>query len=63
MRGLAEKTGGEEGEVVVARARQVMNELEAMVTDVTALREDLSRQLASDGTAQQALRADPMGLG
>ncbi len=30
---------------------------------VTALREELSRQLASDGTAQQALRADPMGLG
>ena len=28
----------EEGEVVVARARQVMNELEAMVSDVTALR-------------------------
>ena len=30
---------------------------------VTALREELSRQLASDGTVQQALRADPMGLG
>jgi uncharacterized membrane protein len=30
---------------------------------VTALREELARQLASDGTAQQALRADPMGLG
>ena len=26
-------------------------------------REELSRRLASDGTAQQALRADPMGLG
>jgi predicted membrane protein DUF2254 len=25
--------------------------------------EELTRQLASDGTAQQALRADPMGLG
>ena len=31
----------EEGEVVVARARQVMNELEAMVSDVTALREEV----------------------
>jgi uncharacterized membrane protein len=30
---------------------------------VTALREELARQLASEGTAQQALRADPMGLG
>jgi uncharacterized membrane protein len=30
---------------------------------LTARREELSRQLASDGTAQQALRADPMGLG
>jgi hypothetical protein len=30
---------------------------------VTARREELARQLASDGTAQQALRADPMGLG
>ena len=31
----------EEGEVVVARARQVMNELEAMVSDVTALRQEV----------------------
>src|SRR5271154_7528510 len=31
----------EEGEVVVTRARQVMNELEAMVADVTALREEV----------------------
>ena len=31
----------EEGEVVVARARQVMNELEAMVADVTALRQEV----------------------
>jgi uncharacterized membrane protein len=30
---------------------------------VTARREELARQLASDGTAQQALRPDPMGLG
>jgi uncharacterized membrane protein len=30
---------------------------------VAARREELARQLASDGTAQQALRADPMGLG
>jgi uncharacterized membrane protein len=30
---------------------------------LTARREELSRQLASDGTAQEALRADPMGLG
>ncbi|MGH3292764.1 MAG: DUF2254 family protein, partial [Trebonia sp.] len=30
---------------------------------VAARREDLARQLASDGAAQQALRADPMGLG
>jgi uncharacterized membrane protein len=30
---------------------------------LTARREELSRQLASDGTAQQALRPDPMGLG
>src|SRR5271154_7407730 len=29
----------EEGEVVMERARRVMNELEAMVSDVTALRE------------------------
>src|ERR1700722_1623777 len=29
----------EEGEVVGARSRQVMNELDAMVSDVTALRE------------------------
>jgi len=31
----------EEGEVVVGRARQVMNELEALVADVTALREEV----------------------
>jgi LysR family hydrogen peroxide-inducible transcriptional activator len=31
----------DEGEVVVARARQVMNELEAMVADVTALRQEV----------------------
>ena len=31
----------EEGEVVVGRARQVMNELEAMVTDVTAMRAEV----------------------
>jgi LysR family hydrogen peroxide-inducible transcriptional activator len=31
----------EEGEVVVARARQMMNELEAMVADVTALRQEV----------------------
>ena len=30
---------------------------------LAARREELARQLASDGTAQQALRADPMGLG
>ena len=30
---------------------------------LTARREELSLQLASDGTAQQALRPDPMGLG
>ena len=30
---------------------------------VAARREELARQLASDGTARQALRADPMGLG
>lgn len=30
---------------------------------VTARREELAQQLASDGTVQQALRADPMGLG
>ena len=30
---------------------------------VAARREELARQLASDGTAQQALRPDPMGLG
>jgi len=30
---------------------------------VAARREELARQLASDGTVQQALRADPMGLG
>jgi len=31
----------DEGEVVVARTRQVMNELEAMVADVTALRQEV----------------------
>ena len=31
----------EEGDVVIGRARQVMNELEAMVADVTALREEV----------------------
>src|SRR6516165_8812051 len=31
----------EEGEVVVGRARQVMNELEALLADVTALREEV----------------------
>ena len=31
----------EEGEVVIERARRVMNELEAMVADVTALREEV----------------------
>jgi LysR family hydrogen peroxide-inducible transcriptional activator len=31
----------DEGEVVVGRARQVMNELEALVADVTALREEV----------------------
>jgi uncharacterized membrane protein len=30
---------------------------------VTARREELSRQLATDGSIQQALRPDPMGLG
>jgi DNA-binding transcriptional LysR family regulator len=41
---LVDRSSGrltEEGEVVIERARRVMNELEAMVADVTALREEV----------------------
>ncbi len=41
---LVDRSSGrltEEGDVVIERARRVMNELEAMVADVTALREEV----------------------